>query len=70
MYDEILNEIKKSFIQHQAELFEEYFSEKAPLTLQWLPPYAWYFGGSMKLTNVNNPVADASLKDAFNELFG
>ena len=29
MYDEILNEIKKSFIQHQAELFEEYFLDQA-----------------------------------------
>ena len=29
MYDEILNEIKKSFIQHQAELFEKYFLDQA-----------------------------------------
>ena len=29
MYDEILNEIKKSFIQHQSELFEEYFLDQA-----------------------------------------
>ena len=29
MYNEILNEIKKSFIQHQAELFEEYFLDQA-----------------------------------------
>jgi hypothetical protein len=29
MYDEILNEIKKSFLKHQAELFEEYFLDQA-----------------------------------------
>ena len=29
MYDEIIIEIKKSFIQHQAELFEEYFLDQA-----------------------------------------
>jgi N-acetylneuraminate synthase len=45
---------REAFYPQVKELFEEYFSEKAPLTLQWLPPYAWYFGGSIKLTNVNN----------------
>ena len=29
MYNEIMDEIKKSFIQHQAELFEDYFLEQA-----------------------------------------
>jgi hypothetical protein len=29
MYDEILSEIKKSFIKHQSELFEEYFLDQA-----------------------------------------
>ena len=29
MYDEIIIEIKKSFIQHQAELFEDYFLDQA-----------------------------------------
>jgi len=29
MYDEIIVEIKKSFIQHQAELFEDYFLDQA-----------------------------------------
>lgn len=45
---------RESFYPQAKDLFTEYFSELAPLTLQWLPPYAWYFGGSMKLTNVNN----------------
>jgi hypothetical protein len=29
MYDEILDEIKKSFMEHQAELFEDYFLDQA-----------------------------------------
>ncbi len=29
MYNEILDEIKKSFLQHQAELFEDYFLDQA-----------------------------------------
>jgi len=45
---------KESFYLQVKELFNEFFSELAPLTLQWLPPYAWYFGGSIQLTNVNN----------------
>lgn len=45
---------KESFYPQVKELFSEFLSELAPLTLQWLPPYAWYFGGSIQLTNVNN----------------
>ncbi len=46
--------VRESFYPEVKELFSEFHSELAPLTLQWLPPYAWYFGGSIKLTNVNN----------------
>ena len=45
---------RENFYPKVKELFTEYFSELAQLSLQWLPPYAWYFGGSIKLTNVNN----------------
>ena len=45
---------KESFYPQVRELFNEFLSESAPITLQWLPPYAWYFGGSIQLTNVNN----------------
>jgi sialic acid synthase SpsE/sugar phosphate isomerase/epimerase len=45
---------RKVFYPEVKKLFSEFHSESAPLTLQWLPPYAWYFGGSIKLTNVNN----------------
>ena len=45
---------KESFYLQVSELFNEFLSELAPLTLQWLPPYAWYFGGSIQLNNVNS----------------
>jgi sialic acid synthase SpsE/sugar phosphate isomerase/epimerase len=45
---------RESFYTQVRELFSEFHSKLAPLTLQWLPPYAWYFGGSIKLPNVNN----------------
>ncbi len=45
---------REEFYPQAKELFSEFYSELAPLTLQWLPPYAWYFGGSIKLGNVNN----------------
>lgn len=35
-------------------LLKEFSSISSPLTLQWLPPYAWYFGGSIKLNIMNN----------------
>jgi sugar phosphate isomerase/epimerase len=45
---------RESFYPQVSQLFSEFDSELAPLTLQWLPPYAWYFGGSIKLSNVND----------------
>lgn len=45
---------RENFYPEVDALFSEFKSELAPLTLQWLPPYAWYFGGSIKLSNVNN----------------
>jgi sugar phosphate isomerase/epimerase len=45
---------RDSFYPEAKKLFSEFYSELAPLTLQWLPPYAWYFGGSIKLGNMNN----------------
>jgi sialic acid synthase SpsE/sugar phosphate isomerase/epimerase len=45
---------REEFYPQIKDLFDEFHSAIAPLTLQWLPPYAWYFGGSIKLTNVNS----------------
>ncbi len=36
------------------ELFSEFSTINSRLTLQWLPPYAWYFGGSIKLGVMNS----------------
>ena len=35
-----------------AELISKYSTSNAKITLQWLPPFAWYFGGSVKLSNM------------------
>jgi N-acetylneuraminate synthase len=48
---------KPDFYNKVNELFQRYSTPNAFLTLQWLPPYAWYFGGSIKLEIMNN-VAD------------
>ena len=45
---------RNEYYQNISILFKEFFSPTAPLTLQWLPPYAWYFGGSIKLEVMNN----------------
>jgi len=37
-------------------LFEEYSSSKVRFSLQWLPPIAWYFGGSVEINRVNSRV--------------
>lgn len=38
----------------------ELSSEAVSLSLQWLPPYAWYFGGSVAL-NIEKTRVDARL---------
>jgi N-acetylneuraminate synthase len=43
---------RSEFYASVSELFQEFSSENAVLTLQWLPPFAWYFGGSVRLTNM------------------
>jgi N-acetylneuraminate synthase len=49
-----LGHSREMFYPKARELFDEFTSESAPLTLQWLPPFAWYFGGSVKLDVMNN----------------
>jgi N-acetylneuraminate synthase len=46
--------VREAFYPQAKDLFSEFHSDLAPLTLQWLPPYAWYFGGSIRLPNVND----------------
>jgi N-acetylneuraminate synthase len=45
---------RKEYYQNIHKLLKEFSSVTSPLTLQWLPPYAWYFGGSIKLDKMNN----------------
>ena len=49
-----INMERKSFYPRVQELFREFSTASARLTLQWLPPYAWYFGGSIKLGVMNS----------------
>ena len=35
-------------------LLKEFASLSSQLTLQWLPPFAWYFGGSIRLNIMNS----------------
>jgi sialic acid synthase SpsE len=54
---------RKTFFPQITELFNEIDSPEVTLTLQWLPPYAWYFGGAMSLTNMNNLEDISFIKD-------
>lgn len=45
---------KEEFFTSVSKLFSDYKNNHAILTLQWLPPIAWYFGGSVKLPHANN----------------
>jgi N-acetylneuraminate synthase len=45
---------KPDFYANLAELIEEFKEPLVELTAQWLPPYAWYFGGSVKLRHLNS----------------
>lgn len=43
---------RNSYYTKVAKLFDEYSSDQVALSLQWLPPFAWYFGGSIKLNKM------------------
>lgn len=45
---------KEEFFLNVSKLFSKYQNDKSILTLQWLPPIAWYFGGSIKLPHAND----------------
>ncbi len=49
---------RESFYEQHAELAQEFKSDGISMCFQWLPPLAWYFGGSSKL-NVFNQNVDA-----------
>jgi sialic acid synthase SpsE/sugar phosphate isomerase/epimerase len=45
---------KKEFYSSHNELFHRYSQRGVTLIPQWLPPIAWYFGGSVKLQAMND----------------
>ena len=49
------------FYKRYAELIEEFKSRNRKMVLQWLPPVAWYFGGSVRLEVMNDSNAIKSL---------
>ncbi|CAN2170206.1 SpsE Sialic acid synthase [Candidatus Nanopelagicaceae bacterium] len=44
---------REEFYPKVKSLFGSFSTDAAILSLQWLPPYAWYFGGSIELGIVN-----------------
>jgi N-acetylneuraminate synthase len=49
-----INVDREFFYPSASALISEFSTEKVKLTLQWLPPFAWYFGGSIKLGVMNS----------------
>lgn len=45
---------KPDFYLSLERLIEEYNEPLVELTAQWLPPFAWYFGGSIQLRHLNS----------------
>jgi len=45
---------RDEFYRNVEELFAVFSSSAVTFSLQWLPPIAWYFGGSVRLTKVNS----------------
>ena len=44
----------ESFYEGQRELVDEWDRWSVPLVHQWLPPFAWYFGGSVPVRRFNS----------------
>ncbi len=42
------------FYEEVQNLFSRFSSSRVTMSLQWLPPFAWYFGGSIKLEQMNS----------------
>lgn len=53
---------RDDFFQTHADFFAEYQRRGVTILPQWLPPIAWYFGGSVKLNAMNEPIDTEFLK--------
>ena len=49
----VVNSTIDQFYFHYSNLLAENTSQKVNLVMQWLPPIAWYFGGSVELKVLN-----------------
>lgn len=56
---------KADFYAQLKKLFEEFEAPLVQLTAQWLPPFAWYFGGSIKLRHLNS-ISDLDFIEKYN----
>ena len=52
------------FFEDHTGLFETFRADQVAILPQWLPPIAWYFGGSVKLQTMSGPEDLAFLKDS------
>jgi len=51
----VVHESIEEFYQQHSQLVERFRQKGVSILPQWLPPIAWYFGGSVKLEAVNQP---------------
>lgn len=51
----VVHESIEQFYQQHSQLIEGFRKQGVSILPQWLPPIAWYFGGSVKLEAVNQP---------------
>lgn len=62
-----LSMMKAEFYRQLRDLFQEFQYDTTFLTAQWLPPFAWYFGGSVKLPHLNQ-ISDLSFIEKYEVL--
>lgn len=56
----VVHRSREDFFEKHAELFKQYQARGVTIMPQWLPPIAWYFGGSVHL-HAMNELRDAEL---------
>ena len=61
----VVNNNRLGFFEQHNELFNNYSKQDVSIMPQWLPPIAWYFGGSVKL-NIMNSKLDAEFLHRYN----
>lgn len=54
---------KKRFFEDYREYFNQFVKNDIQICLQWLPPFAWYFGGSMSIDVMNSPDDVSHIKE-------